>query len=34
MKGPGKKIEIKRIKTKLKTIIYDKLILKDWIKNK
>jgi hypothetical protein len=34
MKGPRKKIEIKRIKTKLKTIIYDKLILKDWIKNK
>jgi hypothetical protein len=31
-KGPRKKIEIKRIRTKLKIIIFDKLGLKDEIK--
>ena len=31
-KGPRKKLEIKRIRTKLKSIIFDKLGLKDEIK--
>jgi len=33
-KGPRKKLEIKRIRTKLKSIIFDKLGLKDEIKKK
>jgi len=34
IKGSRKKIKIKRIKIKLKNIIYDKLGLKDEIENK
>jgi hypothetical protein len=34
IKGPRKKLKIKRIRIKLKNIIYDKLGLKDKIKKK